>query len=359
MLLLKTIFGMDSFRFGLFLAFFSGGFRAIQCLLRKHRQKEDRWNAFVAGSLSSLAILLEVESRRRTWTVYLLPRALDLVYRYGVMRNVLPVYEYGDVALFSLFSCVVMYAWQLQPDTMANSFHSWIRARGGLDLRQLSAVAQITYGNYPVELTSWCNEHKIPNPAVSNPNMTFLPCSTLHPLYPSSCTIHAILRWFIGFKNSFHVYLPVHLLPLLLFRWRTILKDPVHTLTHTVSAIAMSTSFITSFQAIFWFVLCHSRHLTGYDNRFNTFLAGFASGLSILWEKPSRRPELALFTLARAFDVSWNMLLAAKWGIKPIEHGEVFLFSIVMGLIMMFYQHIPETFKPTYLKLVQRLMGHN
>jgi len=53
---------------------------------------------------------------------------------------------------------------------------------------------------------------------------SIVPCWAFHPLYPTSCTIHAMKRWLLGFWSGLPVYSMVHILPLLLFRYKTLLK---------------------------------------------------------------------------------------------------------------------------------------
>lgn len=51
-----------------------------------------------------------------------------------------------------------------------------------------------------------------------------LPCEIFHPLEPSSCTMHAAKRFVLGLKASLAVYVPVHIIPLLLFRFKAIMQ---------------------------------------------------------------------------------------------------------------------------------------
>jgi len=80
--------------------------------------------------------------------------------------------------------------------------------------------------------------------------------------------------------------------------------------------------------------------------------------LSLLWEKPSRRPELALFTLPRALDSLWKTLIKLRY-VRSVPHAHTGIFAVAMGCIMMFYQHESGTIKPGYLSLLRRLFGHN
>jgi len=282
----------------------------------------------------------------------------------------MPVIPQADLLVFSILSCHIMYAWHMEPNSMTKQFHSWISNRGGLDNRQISAVRHLINRD-PIlmakEMHSWCKQNKIsPWPApealaaaeATKTMPALIPCSSFHPLCGHNCYKHAAIRWLLGFRSALPVYTPVHAVPLLLFKRKHLLSQPLRTTADLMWNIALSCSFITSFQAIFWTVFCSSRNTLGRDARINTILAGLAAGLSLLWEKESRRGEIVLFCLARNFDVAFNQIVARGW-MTPWNHGSVYVFGLAMALIMMFYQHDEMVFKPSYHKLLARMFGRN
>jgi hypothetical protein len=328
-----------------------------------------------------LVALCLYSDRRQTWTLYLLARACDLLLQSSIARGWVPSFEHGDLLFFSLFSCHIMYCWHMEPHTMSKSFHRWISARGGLDDRQLAAIRNLINGD-AVDLTSWCRyasprdryghchpsaavltdavlscamlcrrDHKIAEYAPAE-RPALIPCEVFHPTCPDSCTAHAGMRYLLGLKSAWPVYTPVHVIPLLLFRARTLLKHPLSVTGQTALSIFYSCNFITSFQAIFWFVFCHSRNIAGVDNKLSTVAAGLAAGLSVLWEKKSRRSELALFTLSRNFDVLWNQL-KVRGLVRALPGGVVWAFAFAMATIMGMYQHEPSAWKPHYYTFMQ------
>lgn len=50
--MLVSLMGRDTLRFAAFFGTFIGGYKAVNCLMRKYREKEDRLNSFVAGSVA-------------------------------------------------------------------------------------------------------------------------------------------------------------------------------------------------------------------------------------------------------------------------------------------------------------------
>ena len=113
-----------------------GGFKGLQCFLRNFRQKDDRWNAFIAAFAAAFALGFDIpyvmmsrslymwlvavlsnrtlswdvnRDRRTTIALWLFARALDLAWRSGVEHKYLPSIPHGDVLAFAISSCQVMY----------------------------------------------------------------------------------------------------------------------------------------------------------------------------------------------------------------------------------------------------------
>lgn len=350
---------METLRFSLFWAAFTGGFKAIQCFLRRIRRTEDKYNSFLAGSLAGLSLLLDSNGRHTTWALWTLSRALDLVVRKGAMLGYLPqLGQHGYFILFVLLSAQIMSVWHLAKDTLPRGYHKWICDRGLIDPRMLSGmkVAQNKDKLPPYDWSSWCHSNNIPT--YTDHNAPLVPCSVVHPRVPHSCNSNVFWQYLHGLKSGFPVYAAVHTFALLSFRLKHLIRDPVPTLTQYALSIFYSTNFITSFQAIFWWFFCHTRKALGRDTNLSTYSASFFAGFSLLWERASRRPELALFVVPRSLDSIWK-LLKKRGYVRDIPYAPIGLFSLSMGAMMTFYQHEPEMIKATYRKAFQRYFGDN
>jgi hypothetical protein len=291
------------------------------------------------------------------WALYLLARCLDCVWRWGTIKRYLPQWSHGSLLLFVLGAMQIMYCWHLEPSVLPKSYGTWISKMGGLDDRIVTGTRQIIDKVQPVSsisFASWCKDQKIPHYQHKYPNL--LPCDVFHPLEPRSCTVHAAKRWLIGFRDALPLYSFVHLMPLVLFRLRALLSAPLPMLARTVSGIFCSTAFLTSFQAIYWTTFCTGRSILGADSRAVSIASGTLAGLSLLWEKPSRRAELALFCIPRCVDSLYLMGKTRGW-LRPVPHAHTLMFSGVMAVLMYFYQHYPHAYKPTYLNLLVKFFG--
>lgn len=74
-------------------------------------------------------------------------------------------------------------------------------------------------------------------------------------------------------------------------------------------------------------VICLQRKVVTKDHKLIYFLAGGVAALSALIEKKSRRSELALYTLPRAGDSLWYILVN-RHILPNIKHADVSTVSI-------------------------------
>ena len=104
---------------------------------------------------------------------------------------------------------------------------------------------------------------------------------------------HALIR-------ALKVYLPVHLLPLLLFRWRQLLAAPAPTLARSSRALLGSVLFLSSYQFVVKSVMCALRNSARADIWWHPCSAGLLTGLTTLLENPKRVTELGLYCAAHS-----------------------------------------------------------
>ncbi len=70
-----------------------------------------------------------------------------------------------------------------------------------------------------------------------------------------SCLTHALTEWTHGFGRAAQIYVPVHFLPLLVFKAKQIQQSPMGTVMKTTYNAICSSAFLTTYQVnIFLFV---------------------------------------------------------------------------------------------------------
>lgn len=80
-----------------------------------------------------------------------------------------------------------------------------------------------------------------------------LPCEIVHcGVGGSSCLANAALRWLKGFKVCMGIYVPVHLLPRLIFGFQGFVNKPAENLFKVLKGSARSASFLATYIASIW-----------------------------------------------------------------------------------------------------------
>ena len=138
-------------------------------------------------------------------------------------------------------------------------------------------------------------------------NSPTLRCDILHP-ETTSCTYHFLTFLQQGIIRALPVYLPVYVLPLVLFRMKDILSNPIKALTLTSFSLFRSCLFLSSYCAVCWYAACTMTNQLGSKSNINGFVAGFAGGLCVAIEKSGRRIELGLYVLAQAIPAAYRYL---------------------------------------------------
>ncbi|EFA81009.1 hypothetical protein PPL_05844 [Heterostelium album PN500] len=134
----QSLLHKDPIGFGLFLAFYTGGFKAINCLLRAIRGKEDGWNSLIAGFFSGAAMMF---SKSTEMALYLFARALESVFNAAHKRGLIKSWKHGDSALFCFCTTVMFYAFVWEPKTVRPSYLKFLSKVAG-EKRNLAQVTE-------------------------------------------------------------------------------------------------------------------------------------------------------------------------------------------------------------------------
>ncbi|KAJ3312292.1 hypothetical protein HDU76_002904, partial [Blyttiomyces sp. JEL0837] len=207
---------------------------------------------FVCGMVSSAAALLLLDrSKRADISLFVAVRAIDsyLSYRRQDIRVVLErlgiptsLLNYAAPLVFIFTSQEVMFSWFFEPKALPPSYNKWItrvselhpalagclRHRRIGDLQYASPQEVVTFSAHNDTLWPPSNPELknsvrqylqlIGDPNGWSPDMGPWPCHLVHGLAcTESCEGNAVYRWLRGFRQAFMIYLPVHLIPQLLF----------------------------------------------------------------------------------------------------------------------------------------------
>lgn len=84
----------------------------------------------------------------------------------------------------------------------------------------------------------------------------------------------------------------------------------------------------------------------------NSFIAGSLSGLSVLFMSVDTRRTLSLYIMIRAAQCIYNEL-KRRGSIKPIPHGDSWLFILSSAQVMYSYVMRPDSLPPSYFKFIR------
>ncbi|KAF0852685.1 mitochondrial transmembrane protein TMEM135_A [Andalucia godoyi] len=113
-----------------FLSTFVSLFCYVLCKIRGLRNKDDQWQALIAGFLCAQSVEIERASRRSELAVYCIPRFLELVYRF--LR--LPVVPGYSILIFAMGLAVIMTLFHnADPDAIKSTYASVLKWVFGFD----------------------------------------------------------------------------------------------------------------------------------------------------------------------------------------------------------------------------------
>ena len=158
----------------------------------------------------------------------------------------------------------------------------------------------------------------------------YVPCHVIH---DHSCEWNAIRKFMLVFNMAYKFYIPIHLLPTLIFKRSRITKEPMRIVKYVVKNVIQSSCFISCYVAIFWYFCCVFRNQRLKTDKWNVIGAAFLCSFSILFEPSNRRTELALYMFPR-FVESMMLFFEKRGYFMTVSNGEVGAFAVSLGVIM-------------------------
>eukprot|EP00897_Mesotaenium_endlicherianum_P006990 jgi/Mesen1/6319/ME000326S05458 len=346
----------EACRNGLLFGGFTGLYHGMRCLLRRLRGRETPLNSFLAGSVAGLSVLaLDDAGKRRMFALYLLARVAQCAFNSAESEGKLAVLggherKHVDMLMFCAATAQIMYAYVMRPESLPESYWDFIVRTGPMPKPVLQAVRESCRGKI-VDSTSLAAamRQRTRAPLGIGPHPSIIPCSILHP-QSSSCVRHNGVAMRDTFQKTFPLYMSLTLVPFVF------MQAPLKTAANATKSAVRSTAFISAFVGIYQGVVCLQRKVAERDHKLTYWLAGALAGLSALLEKPGRRSELALYTLPRAVDSLWYILIN-KHLLPDIKYTEVGLFCACMGGLMYYHDNEPDTVAPFVRGIITRFLS--
>ncbi|PWN42057.1 hypothetical protein IE81DRAFT_290943 [Ceraceosorus guamensis] len=186
--------------------------------------------------------------------------------------------------------------------------------------------------------------------------MAGMPCEIVHcGVGGGNCWANAAIRWLRAWKVCMGIYFPVHLLPRLLFGFKGFAKQPLPVLLKVLKGSARSASFLSTFIASIWFMVCLGRSIlfpklfphvshSFWDAGFGPLLGSLTCGWSVFIEEKRKRAEMALYVAPRAL-FACAEIAKPGWvssGARGALWTERILFGLSLGVITSAARHRPD-----------------
>ena len=111
------------------------------------------------------------------------------------------------------------------------------------------------------------------------------------------------------FLSLLKINVPIHVIPLLIFKLKDLKGKPVRTLIKLVYNIIKSMMFLTSFVSSIHLLQCYGESVySGSTRRGLLLLSSLISGFGIVFEAPHKRTEITYYCLPKAIEAFWNIL---------------------------------------------------
>ncbi|KIX94600.1 uncharacterized protein Z520_09646 [Fonsecaea multimorphosa CBS 102226] len=283
-------------------------------------------------ALDVVVITLWTRTRTRSWhPEHRNPRLSNLI------RNL------ADPSVFASSAAIVMWSWFYSPERLPRSYNHWISKAADIDPRLIQALRLARQGNFvygedtgqaPL-LTGLCRKLNLPDEFADPAKTIPIPCELYHCGTGKSCEIHALSRFWRGWKFAMGIYLPLQLL--------TILRSPKpKSIFKALRGAARSSSFLACFVASFYYAVCLARTRLGprifspktvtpqmWDSGLCVLAGCLACGWSVLLEKPSRRQEIAFFVAPRALATILPRVYDQRY-----RHREQAIFATSVAIVL-------------------------
>lgn len=322
-------FRVDAVSFGLFLGWFTGGYRGLRAslpvllkrvLTRKQQQQPslspqqlderiDQLSAVTSGAVAGCALLFVDAKKRRSFALYALTRALQCAYNTAKRNDYWHFWgsdwAFGDALLFALSSAQVMYAYVMRPTTLPPEYFRFIQNTGPVERETLTLVQQSNRGvAIDQALLASLIARKRVNVRFPLPEgvgaSARIPCGLVH-CEAETCGMGAVKTFRRAFGKTFPLYLSLFIVPSVVIHFKKFLGHPLRTLSRAVLGATRSNTFLASFVTAYLALICTHRKLFTGDHRIVYYLAGLGASTTILLEPKSRR--------SGATDAQWPLSL--------------------------------------------------
>ncbi|EDK42630.1 conserved hypothetical protein [Lodderomyces elongisporus NRRL YB-4239] len=301
-------------------------------------------------------------------TLLVATRAMDTAFSSNLAK-VAPkaLSGYGDGLLFIVSCTLIMFCWFFYPEKLPPEYGKWITSAANMDpdfleVLRLVRDKKLIYGEHgPYEdyltpyFIKYGQDPKRGNIVLNQP----IECEAVHAFKTKSCELHALWRFWRGFKFAMTVYTPLNLL-MLLFKLKVKMSAR---LARALKSSIRSSCFLGAFIGFYWYAVCLARTRlfpklfpnvprTRFDDTICPSAGAVMCGFSAFIETVQRRKELALFVAPRG--------LGTLVPSEPTDRNlkiESFVFSISLAVLVAYSRNQASSVRGIFGKGLQQVFN--
>eukprot|EP00457_Paulinella_chromatophora_P002952 gb/GEZN01002957.1/.p1 GENE.gb/GEZN01002957.1/~~gb/GEZN01002957.1/.p1 ORF type:complete len:651 (-),score=86.59 gb/GEZN01002957.1/:285-2237(-) len=351
-LLKQALFGPYPIGYGIFLGWLLAG-SELGMGMTQETQLPVRMRTLLAGLVAGLAINFVPAAGQTGVVLFTFVRAGEIIIYALEERGWLPHVEHGDTLTMMLASAQILYAFVFHQSSLEPGYIRFLLHHAGKPAAFVQAYKELNSGPFISEATRQAL-NQLPRVTTLSVEMVANWHEIVHP--GQGCLRHFLTFLYQGVVRSLAVYLPVHLLPTLFFRWNKLFQDPLGMTLDTTWAVFRSSVFLAAYCGMAWFSTCCTRTL-GYKGMLNPAIAGLCGGAMVFIEKKSRRIELGLYVLAQAFGSFYGTWAGQAWWLPILPRGKLVLFACSFAIILDAYVNQPLLLRRSYFGILKFFLG--
>ena len=355
-----------------------GGFGFLDAVLPKLVRANQGTLTALAAIVSSIASLQIIRpAERLAFSIFVAVRAADsfVASRQQLIRKrltMVPEWLWRQIPtiVFQMSCFEIIYCWFYHPEALPPTYVRWITKLSLSEPSLIEALRMLKDGRmkYGVDMGPYEAVREYVrrlglSPEIGDPQYGQIPCFLVHGGRCESCVDFCVFVLRQSFKTAMQLYIPVHLVPALVFKAHRIRSFDAFAKLIVKSGIgaARSSSFLATFIGSIFGTVCLVRNTIDHnDTPLGPTIGSFLCGFSLLLEAPGRRHSLALYCLPKAIESAIIRRLPKHY--SDALHGknsvlqqvlETILFSSGICYIFSSFRNAPESVSPT----IRNIMG--
>ncbi|XP_075219449.1 transmembrane protein 135-like isoform X2 [Lycorma delicatula] len=139
----STVFNVNVMRLGAFFGGFSGLYRFMSCLLRRMCGKDSQYFALPSGLIAGLSFCF---FRDNTVALYMMWKALQILYVDGVGKGIFPEFPHASVFFHCFSTAVLFHAALFEPHNLRSSYWKFLYSMSGGRIAEMNRECLDPFG---------------------------------------------------------------------------------------------------------------------------------------------------------------------------------------------------------------------